>query len=68
MAANIFCRVCGARPYPELSLPTVVREEFDLLKLVQREGKDKDGKKINWWEPAGIGEGAWFCSQHRPGK
>jgi hypothetical protein len=33
LSANIFCRVCGARPYPELSLPEVVRQDFDLKKV-----------------------------------
>ena len=67
MTANIFCCVpgCGARPFPELSLPAVVRQDFDLLKLVKREGKDGD-KKVTWWEPADETEGQWFCSQHRP--
>jgi hypothetical protein len=32
MPANIFCVVCGARPYPELSLPEAVRQDFDLRK------------------------------------
>jgi hypothetical protein len=29
---EIKCIECGARPYPELSLPEVVRQDFDLLK------------------------------------
>jgi hypothetical protein len=30
---EIKCVVCGARPWPELSLPEVVRQDFDLMKL-----------------------------------
>jgi hypothetical protein len=68
MAANIFCCVCHARPYPELSLPEIVREEDDLLKLVERSSGAGD-KKVTRWEPAGEGEGGqWFCPLHRPGK
>jgi hypothetical protein len=33
MSANIFCVECGARPFPELALPEIVREDFDLLKI-----------------------------------
>jgi hypothetical protein len=40
MPANIFCCVCGARPYP----PPRVREDFDLMKL------DANGR------PAGEGD------------
>jgi hypothetical protein len=68
MAANIACVICGARPFPELALPAIVREEFDLLKLVQRQGKDEDGEKITYWAPAGENESQWFCPLHRPGK
>jgi hypothetical protein len=68
MAAGIFCVICGARPFPELSLPTVVRQDFDLRKLVQREGRDKDGKKTTWWAPADESEGQWFCPLHKPAK
>jgi hypothetical protein len=56
VAAGIACVVCGARPYPELG-PPGTREEFDLLKLVER----KDGV----WVAADVGEGSWFCRQHR---
>ena len=31
--AGIKCSCCGARPHPELSLPEIVREDFDLLKI-----------------------------------
>jgi hypothetical protein len=62
MAANIACVICGARPYPDLG-PTGTREDFDLLKLVERE--IDYGKII--WAPAGDTEGEWFCSLHRRG-
>jgi hypothetical protein len=29
---NMACSQCGARPYPELSLPDVVRQTYDLRK------------------------------------
>jgi hypothetical protein len=31
--AGIKCCVCGARPYPELSLPEVVPQTYDLMKI-----------------------------------
>ena len=61
MAANIACVICGARPYPELG-PPGTREDFNLLKLVERQSADGKSK---WWAPAGAGEGRWFCSRHR---
>jgi hypothetical protein len=48
MAANIFCVVCGARPYP----PPGFREDFDLMKL------SAAGR------PAGGNQGEWYCSRH----
>jgi hypothetical protein len=48
MAANIFCVVCGARPYP----PPGFREDFDLMKLSSA-GRPAEGD-----------EGEWFCSGH----
>jgi hypothetical protein len=39
MAANIFCGVCGARPFPEFG-PPGTRQDFDLIKLAER----KDAK------------------------
>jgi hypothetical protein len=51
--AVIRCTVCGARPYPELSLPKVIRQDFDLMKLTDK------------GLPAGEGEvGEWRCSRH----
>jgi hypothetical protein len=67
MAANIACTVCGARPFPELALPEIVRQDFDLLKLAQRESGTGD-KKVTWWEPADETKGLWFCPLHKPGK
>jgi hypothetical protein len=64
MAANIACCICGARPYPELG-PPGRREDFELLKLVEREADDGEGK---WWAPASENDGAEYCSEHwRPG-
>ena len=63
--ANIRCCVCGARPFPEGSLPAVVREEHDLLKLEPI--YNDDGKTIKHWMlifSAGI-PGEWVCPQHR---
>jgi hypothetical protein len=34
--AGIKCAVCSARPYPELSLPAVVRQCDDLMKVGDR--------------------------------
>jgi hypothetical protein len=48
MTANIFCVVCGARPYP----PVGFREDFDLMKL------DAAGR------PAEGDAGKWYCSRH----
>jgi hypothetical protein len=48
MAANIFCIVCGARPYP----PPEFREDFDLMKLSSA-GRPAEGD-----------EGEWYCSRH----
>jgi hypothetical protein len=31
--ASIKCAVCGSRPFPELALPQVVPECFDLIKI-----------------------------------
>jgi hypothetical protein len=59
MAADIFCTICGARPFPELTLPTIVRADHDLRKL-KRESKGGD----TWWAPADVDEGQWFCSAH----
>jgi hypothetical protein len=50
--AGIFCCICGARPYPELSLPKVVLEDFRLMNL----------RETGF--PARPGEGAWHCSRH----
>jgi hypothetical protein len=34
--AGIKCCECDARPYPLLSLPTIVRRDFDMLKIRDR--------------------------------
>jgi hypothetical protein len=60
---DIKCFACGARPYPSLSLPEVVRSTFDLLKLVER--KDAKTGEVRWWAPADVDEGLWFCERHR---
>jgi hypothetical protein len=31
--AGIKCVECGARPYPEIALPEIVRQDFDLRKI-----------------------------------
>jgi hypothetical protein len=62
---DIKCFVCHARLYPELSLPEVVRESFDLIKLV--ENRDDKTGEILWWRSAGPDEGLWFCRLHRAG-
>jgi hypothetical protein len=62
--AEIKCCVCGARPYSELSLPEVVREDFGLMKLKPVERKDEKGETVTSWVAAGPGEGEWRCSQH----
>ena len=48
--ARIVCCVCGARPFPEISLPEVVRSGFDLVKL-DGQGRPSD-------------QGRGFCSRH----
>jgi hypothetical protein len=58
IGANIRCIECGARPYPELALPAVVREEFDLIKL-KPNGAPAD---------ANDSDGRWYCPQHRKPK
>jgi hypothetical protein len=58
MAANIFCCVCGARPYPPEG--GGFREDFNLIKLVTT--KDEKGRVTG--RPADMGEGAWYCSRH----
>jgi hypothetical protein len=69
--ARILCCRCGARPFPKLSLPIIVRQDFSLMKLAklrveaEHEGEGKpEGKRAPRWRPAAPNEGEWFCSQH----
>jgi hypothetical protein len=51
--AKIACVRCGARPWPELALPEIVRQTFDLLRL------DDQARPAESPAP-----GNWHCERH----
>jgi hypothetical protein len=64
MAANIFCVVCGARPYP----PPGFREDFDLMKLSSA-GRPAEGGEGEWYLLAALraARGRGALVSHRQG-
>ena len=63
--AGIKCAACSARPYPELSLPEIVRENFDLLKIngqwfCSEHRSEKSPRKLRM-KLSPIGEGLRKC-------